>query len=141
MKTEGEEEEGGGTSTTLEDGEEIELQELDDRGSLLLEDPDSNSVRVDASINGDDFTQGEVEYVLPSIDTEVEGERGAVGIGRRYFFAMRRYIDRISSQVFPPGTLWSSIFELLGATLGAGCLSLPSAIKDAGLIVGMQLCS
>ena len=41
------------------------------------------------------------------------------------------------SWVPSPGSIRGSIFNLAGATLGAGALSLPYAIAEAGLLLGL----
>ena len=47
-------------------------------------------------------------------------------------------LDRLN-ELFPPGSLKSSVFNLCSATLGAGALALPYAFSQCGLIVGLIL--
>ena len=45
-----------------------------------------------------------------------------------------------SSSVFASGSIWGSVFNLCTATLGAGCLSLPHAFQQMGVIPAVALC-
>jgi len=76
--------------------------------------------------NGDAMEEGEVEYQMNA------GE----GANTTAWVRVKSNLSWLAARIVPPGTVGSSIFELLGATLGAGCLSLPSAIKDAGILGG-----
>ena len=76
--------------------------------------------------NDDAMEEGEVEYQMDAV----------AGADTTGWARVKSNLNWLAARIVPPGTVGSSIFELLGATLGAGCLSLPSAIKDAGILGG-----
>ena len=60
--------------------------------------------------------------------------------GRRAFDLSQDKEESGCCASYEEGSLWGSVFNLCSATLGAGCLSLPHAMKQMGLLPALALC-